>query len=220
MANIVKGIITSYDESGTAVIKAKIDTGQYIHQQVKEVYVEPIDSRKLSDKQRKMCYAMINAIADYSGSNTQDIKEYFKMEFWSQKLDTLNDRIFSLSNAPMSLVAEFQKFLIRFVLENNVPTKRPLLEYADDIDNYVYMCLIHKKCAVCNRPAELHHIDRIGMGGDRTKPVHIGKEAMSLCREHHREFHDTSKQAFFEKYHFDKGVIIDKTIAKIYGLPI
>lgn len=219
MSEIYKAKV-NYNESGTATIKLDMNLDTLIHRKVKEVYVEPIDSRPLSDKQRKMCYAMINAIAEFTGNNTHDLKEYFKMEFWSQKLDTLNDRIFSLSNAPMSLVAEFQKFLIKFVLDNNVPTKRPLLEYADDIEHYVYMCLINKKCAVCNKPAELHHIDRIGLGGDRTKPVHIGKEAMSLCREHHREFHDTSKQAFFEKYHFDKGVIIDRTIAKIYGLPI
>jgi hypothetical protein len=213
-----KGYIKDIREDGTAIILAPIDTTRFIHQGIKECYVDYIDSRPLSDKQRKMCYALINAIAEWSGSSPQDIKEAFKLEFWADKVDTLADKIFSLSNAPMSLVAEFQKFLIVFVLENDVPTKLPLIDYVDDIDHYVYMCLIHKKCAICGKKAELHHIDTIGLGNDRTQINHIGKEAISLCREHHKEFHDIGKASFFEKYHLNGGVKIDKTICKIYGL--
>jgi hypothetical protein len=118
----------------------------------------------------------------------------------------------------MSLVAEFQRFLINFILENDVPVKRPLLEYVDDISHYVYMCLINKKCAVCGKRAELHHIDTVGMSNNRHKIQHEGKEAMSLCREHHQEMHHIGTKDFFEKYHFNGGVKIDKTICKIYGL--
>ena len=213
-----KGKILEVKENGTAIIEAPIDIFKFIKQDIKECYIDYIDSRSLSDKQRRFCYSLINAITEWSGSTTQDIKEAFKLEFWADKVDTLADKIFSLSNAPMSLVAEFQKFLIVFVLENDVPTKFPLIEYVDDIDHYVYMCLIHKKCAICGKKAELHHIDTVGLGNDRTQINHIGKEAMSLCREHHKEFHDIGKASFFEKYHLNGGVKIDKTICKIYGL--
>ena len=118
----------------------------------------------------------------------------------------------------MSLVAAFQKFLIKFIISNNVPTKRPLLEYVDDIDDYVYMCLIHKKCAVCGKKADLHHIDTVGMGNDRAQIQHEGREAISLCREHHKEYHTIGKSEFLEKYHLNGGIKIDKTILKIYGL--
>lgn len=215
---MIKGKIVNVSQDGTATIIADINTYEFIHKGIKEAYVEYIDSRPLSDSQRRMCYALIKAIADWSGSSTQDIKEAFKLEFWADKVDTIADKIFSLSNAPMSLIAEFQRFLITFILENGVPVKRPLLEYVDDIGHYVYMCLIHKKCAVCGKKAELHHIDTVGAGRDRTEIQHEGMEAMSLCREHHNEFHNIGKDTFFEKYHFDGGVKIDKTICKIYGL--
>lgn len=205
-------------EDGTAIIEAPINLSAYIHRQVTECYVEAIDGRTLSDKQRRMCYALINAIAEWSGNTTEDIKQAFKLEFWANHVDTLADKIFSLSDAPMSLVAEFQRFLINFILSNDVPVKRPLIEYVDDINEYVYMCLIHKKCAVCGRPADLHHIDTVGMGNDRTEITHEGREAISLCRAHHTEIHTIGKQEFFAKYHFDKGVTIDKTILKIYNL--
>ena len=213
-----KAKIVSVNEEGKALIMADINIQKYIRQDMKECYVEFIDGRKLSDKQRRCCYSLINAIAEHTGNSTQDIKEYFKLEFWAEKVDTLADKIFSLSDAPMSLVYEFQKFLIAFILENDIPTKFPLIDYVDDIDHYVYMCLIHKKCAVCGKKADLHHIDTIGMGNDRTEVQHEGREAMSLCREHHNEMHQIGKQAFFEKYHFNNGVKIDKTILKIYGL--
>ena len=215
---MTKGKIKEIREDGTAVIVCDINITEFVKKGVKECYVDFIDSRPLSEKQRKMCYALIHAIADWSGSSTQEIKEAFKLEFWADKVDTLADKIFSLSNAPMSLVAEFQRFLITFVIENNVPVKRPLLEFVDDISHYAYMCLIHKKCAICGKKAELHHIDSVGMGNDRTEIQHEGREALSLCREHHTEIHQVGKQEFFEKYHLNGGIKIDKTILKIYGL--
>lgn len=215
-----KGKILEVKENGTAIIEAPIDIFRFIKQEYKECYLDYIDSRNLSDKQRRFCYSLINAIAEWSGSSTQDIKEAFKLEFWADKVDTLADKIFSLSNAPMSLVAEFQKFLIAFILENDVPTKFPLIDYVDDIDHYVYMCLIHKKCAICGKKADLHHLEGsvVGMGNDRSDIDHLGKEAISLCRNHHTECHTIGQKSFFEKYHLNGGVKIDKTICKIYNL--
>ncbi len=215
---MIKGKIVDIREDGTAVIEAQLNLTTLIRQNTKYCNVEPIDSRPLSDKQRRMCYALINAISEWSGQESEDLKEYFKISFLTENFDTLADKIFSLSNAPMSLVAAFQKFLIKFIISNDVPTKRPLLEYVDDIDDYVYMCLIHKKCAICGKKADLHHIDAVGMGNDRTDIQHEGREAMSLCREHHTEYHTIGKSAFLEKYHLNGGIKIDKTILKIYGL--
>lgn len=215
---MLKGKVVGLSEDGTATIKAQVPLAQFLHREVKEVYVDMIDSRPLSDKQRRMCYALVKAIADWSGSGTEEVKEAFKLDFWAERVDTLSDKIFSLSNAPMSLVAEFQRFLVAFILTHDVPTKRPLREYVDDIEAYTYLCLVRRKCAVCGRRAELHHIDAVGMGNDRTEVQHEGREVMSLCREHHTELHTVGKAEFMAKYHLDGGVPCDKTIMKIYGL--
>lgn len=215
---MLKGKVVGLSEDGTATIKAQVPLAQFLHREVKEVYVDMIDSRPLSDKQRRMCYALVKAIADWSGSGTEEVKEAFKLDFWAERVDSLSDKIFSLSNAPMSLVAEFQRFLVAFILTHDVPTKRPLREYVDDIEAYTYLCLVRRKCAVCGRRAELHHIDAIGMGNDRTEVQHEGREVMSLCREHHMELHTVGKAEFMAKYHLDGGVPCDKTIMKIYGL--
>lgn len=215
---MLKGKVVGLSEDGTATIKAQVPLAQFLHREVKEVYVDMIDSRPLSDRQRRMCYALVKAIADWSGSGSEEVKEAFKLDFWAERVDSLSDKIFSLSNAPMSLVAEFQRFLVAFILTHDVPTKRPLREYVDDIEAYTYLCLVRRKCAVCGRRAELHHIDAIGMGNDRTEVQHEGREVMSLCREHHMELHTVGKSEFMTKYHLDGGVPCDKTIMKIYGL--
>lgn len=145
------------------------------------------------------------------------MKEAFKLDFWAERVETLADKIFSLSDAPMSLVAEFQRFLVAFILTHDVPTKFPLREYVDDIEAYTYFCLVRRKCAVCGRRAEGHHIDAVGMGNDRTEVQHEGREVMSLCREHHTEIHTVGYAAFMKKYHLDGGVPADRTIMKIYG---
>lgn len=104
---IIDGTITDYLH-GALTIKAPCEDWELLcKRQISKVKVQLIDGRKLSDKQRRACYALIGAIADWSGDDKASIKQYMKMEFWKDHLEDLNDQIFSLSNAPMSLVAEF-----------------------------------------------------------------------------------------------------------------
>ena len=128
------------------------------------------------------------------------------------------DQIFSLSNAPMSLVCAFQRFLVEFIVSWDIPCSFPLLEFVDDTQDYIYACLVSKKCCICGRPADLHHEDAVGAGRDRDQIVHEGMEVLPLCRVHHSERHTIGEKTFKEKHHIDQGIRADKTICKIYGL--
>lgn len=217
---MLKGKIMSLNEDGTALIKAQLPLGQALHRNVREVYIDMIDSRPLSDKQRRMCYALTNAIADWDGNTREDEHLYRKFAFTAarkEEFPELTERLFSLSTASMSLIAAYQSYLVKFIIENDIPTKFPLREYANDIEAYTYLCLVRRKCAVCGRRAEAHHIDAIGMGNNRDEVQHEGREVMSLCREHHTEIHTIGYDAFMQKYHLDGGVPADRTIMKIYN---
>ena len=215
-----RGYIVGYDEkTGEAILRAPANFVKMCQQEQREVWIEFIDNRPLSDKQRRSCYAMIREIADWSGDTTEDTKDVLKLDFWCGELLEMADTMFSLSNAPMSIVAAFQSWLAKFIVRNDVPTKRPMLEYVDDIDDYVYACLISKKCPICGKKADLHHWDALGMGRDRTEIIHEGLEVMPLCREHHMEVHTTGKADFVKKYHLnDHGIPADRTICKLYKL--
>lgn len=216
----IKGRIVGYDTNRQELlIRAPYaDHFTMCKREFKDCLVQPIDSRSLSDKQRRACYALIGAVSDYSGDSKDSTKEFLKLRFLASEIETLGEDIFSLSNAPMSLVCEFQRFIVRFIIENDIPCDFPLLEFVDDIADYVYSCLVNKKCCVCGIHADLHHVDRVGMGRDRTEILHEGMRALPLCREHHMEAHNMGEDAFQEKYHLSDGIELDKTLCRIYKL--
>ena len=212
--------IVNYDERRrVVVIEAPYDDfARMCRREYDKVIITLPDSRPLSDKQRRSCYAMIREIADWSGDTTESIKEVLKLDFWCGELLEMADTLFSLSNAPMSVVAAFQSWLARFIVRNDVPTRKPMLDYVDDVDDYVYACLVNKKCPICGKKADLHHLEAVGMGRDRDTIIHEGMEVMPLCREHHTEVHTIGRTEFLKKYHLNGGIICDKTICRIYGL--
>lgn len=218
--DIIPGEVIAWDErSGMLTIRASYsDWPTMVKRGYKKVSIQLIDSRPISDKQRRACYALLREIADYTGQGTDSTKEWMKLKFLAEDLGETADKIFSLSNAPMSLVCAFERFLVRFILEWDIPVRFPLLGFVDDVQDYLYACLINRKCAVCGKRADLHHVDHVGMGRDREEIVHEGMECMPLCREHHQECHQIGQQTFNEKYHFESGIEIDKTICRIYGL--
>ena len=216
----VKGKIVGYDERREKML-IEVPYSDWVtmtNRQYEECLVQLIDSRPLSDKQRRTCYALLRAISDYTGQGMDPTKEYMKIKFLAEDLEQTADKIFSLSNAPMSLVCAFQRFLVRFILDWDIPTNFSLLEMVDDVSDYIYGCLVNKKCVICGRPADLHHVERVGMGRNREEVIHEGLEVLPLCREHHTEAHTMPDKDFFERYHLPGGIVADKTICRIYGL--
>lgn len=216
----IEGTITSYDErTGKLKIEAEYnDWVTMIRREYKDVYIQLRDSRPLSDKQRKMCYALLREISNFTGMGADPTKQYMKLKFMVEELEETGDRLFSLANAPMSLVCSFQRFLIRFILDWDIPCSFPLLDYVDDVQDYIYACLTAKKCAVCGARADLHHVDHVGTGRDRNEILHEGMKALPLCREHHTECHTIGHESFKNKYHLTDGVELDKTLCRIYHL--
>jgi hypothetical protein len=215
----VKGKIVDVDErSGTVTIVAHYDDWLTLtKRQYKACLVQMIDSRQLSDKQRRACYAMLGEIGEYMGESKERTKELMKLEFMADEMDNLGDKIFSLSNAPMSLVCAFQRFLVRFIIDHDIPCMFSLLSYVDDIPDYIYACLINKKCCICGKKADLHHVDHVGTGRDREEIIHEGMRVLPLCREHHTEAHTIGEQTFEDKWHVS-GITLDQTLCRIYKL--
>ena len=215
----VIGTIKDYDERrGVVTIEAPYDNFERMcRREYRNVEITMIDSRPLSAQQRKCCYALIREIARWSGDDERSMKEILKIDFWAGELLETADRMFSLSDAPMSIVAAFQSWLVKFIVQNDIPTERPLLDFVDDIESFVYASLASKKCVICGKRADLHHVKALGMGVNRDEVIHEGMEVLPLCREHHMLVHSMGRDSFMEKYHL-RGVPADKTICKIYGL--
>lgn len=170
------------------------------------------DGRTISSDQRKKIFAIIRDISLWSGHEPEYLRSYLTWDFCMKA----ECDYFSLSDVSMTVAKEFINYLITFCFDFNVPTKDTLLNQTDDIGKYLYLCLEHRKCAICNRPAEVHHVDRIGIGRDREKIVHIGLKAVALCREHHDEAHKREKDLFKENYIY--GIKLDKYLCERLNL--
>lgn len=216
----VKGRIVDYDPR-TQILKIEASYPNWpvmLKREYAECEVRLIDKRRLSDKQRNTVYALLREISKHTGQGLSSTKEAMKRKFLDEDMCETGMENFSLSDAPVSLVCGFQRYLVRFILDYDLPCSFPLLDFVDDVADYIYACLVSKKCCVCGRPADLHHVDHVGLGRDRTDIIHEGMEALPLCRGHHTIDHTIGEKAFMEKYHIPKGIIIDKNVCKIYGL--
>jgi hypothetical protein len=149
----------------------------------------------------------------------ETVKEQLKLEFMVNRMTALIKHHFSLSDVDETTAREFIIYLTDFCLVHGVPTHQPLWEDCPDIERYVYVCAAKKKCAVCGRDGvDLHHaLIPLGMGADRTTKPQLGWSILSLCRQHHIEYH-RSEQDFFKRYHI-LPVALDETLAKVYNLP-
>lgn len=211
------GKITDYTPSGDMTIQAKFDNlERFIKCGYSNVRIMLCDSRTITAEQRKKIYAMLEEISDYMGEFPDIVKKQMKLMFRLQKLEKMCED-FSLSDCSVELASDFIDFLVEVIIEWGVPCQQPLIELCEDIKHYVYVCLKHKKCAVCGRKSDLHHVDQVGMGYNRNEIVHEGMRALPLCRAHHQEAHTLGSNAFMEKYHLEP-MPLNKELCKVYKL--
>nr|DAG82926.1 MAG TPA: Putative HNHc nuclease [Caudoviricetes sp.] len=217
---VVQGKIVDYNEKGQYfTVNVPYDNvDRMVLRQYKDVHVGLPDQRTISPLQRKKAYGLMKDISNYCGYAPDHIKKLMKLSFISERLEGLQKSLFSLSDCDVTTAREFITFLIDFIIDYDIPTSCNLLEYCEDYDRYVYMCMLKKKCVISGLPAELHHIDTIGMGNNRDDILQIGYEVLPLCRRYHTEYHSIGKEKFFEKYHLDHGYILDKKMATVWGL--
>lgn len=198
-------------------------TPEFVRQDLRKAIVFLPDGRRHSIEQHGKVWALIGEIAlwaGYKASESSQVNALMKRDFLLQRVDRLSAaaiKAFSMSDVDVSTASEYISFLVDFVLENNVPLKRPLTELCEDVQTAVYSAMMHKRCIVCGQKADLHHVDRVGMGNNRRDICHIGMEALPLCRIHHQEAHQHGDADLMDKYHLEP-IAIDEAIAKKYKL--
>ena len=161
------------------------------------------DGRTISVEQRKKAYATIRDIAAYTGYLPEEQKE------WLKYLHIANTgcEYFSLSDCTMDTAREFINTILEYAITAGIQLTESGVERTDDIGRYLYFCLKAKKCCVCGKPGEIHHVDSIGMGNDRRKVDDSEYRKMCLCREHHTMWHNLGDERFQKMY-------------KVYGIVI
>lgn len=219
----ITGVIRDVDEHGTLTILAGVPSvARAMLRQYRTCTIILEDGRRITPKQRAKIYALLGEIDEYvNGLRTpegqEEQKNLLKLKFMLDCMTDAERKMFSLSNCSETTARAFITYVIDFIVANDISTAFPLYEKAEDIEHYVYACLVHKKCAVCGRKSDLHHVDAVGMGNNRNKVHHMGRRALPLCREHHTELHAKGNETFMKLYHLEP-VVLDEKLCKIYGL--
>lgn len=214
---IISGRIVDVQPDHVTIKAAYDNIERLLVRRYDEVQIGLVDGRKITPEQRRKAFALVGEIAEWSGYEKDEAHLTLKHEFIARHLDQLQRELFSLSNCDVTTAREYINYLIDFCLTFDVPTHVPLVDLCDDLERYVYSCLIHKRCCVCGKKAELHHVDRVGMGNNRNEIQHVGRRCLPLCREHHTEVDHIGDEALCEIYHVSP-VLIDARIAKTYRL--
>ncbi len=194
---ILQGWVSGYDGEVLTITAPCPDASTLLRQNISSCEVRLDDGRTISADQRKKIYATLRDISLWSGHTPDEVKALCKYDYIART----GNSYFSLSDTDMTTAREFLEFLIEFCLLHDIPTQDSLLERSPDTARYVYACLLHKKCCITGRKAELHHADAIGMGRDRREVIHQGMRVLPLCRRMHTEAHAIGEKTFCEKYH-------------------
>lgn len=198
------------DQDGTSLqIKIPgVDLGQYItEKKARYAEIRIDDGRTITSLQRRKAYATIRDISSWTGYLPEEQKEWLKYLY----IERTGNPYFSLSDCSMDTAREFINIILDYALEEGIPLSERGIERTDDIGRYLYSCIKNKRCAVCGRPGEIHHVDAIGAGRDRRYVDDSGYRKICLCREHHTAAHQRGMKAFEQMYHV-YGIVVQEDI--------
>ena len=184
-------------------IQGKKLKDMFLDKRIKTAEIRFDDGRMISALQRKKAYATIRDISDYTGYLPEQQKEWLKY----LHIERTGADYISLSDCTMDEARGFINTILEYAIEEGIPLSDLAINRTDDIGKYLYYCIKHKKCCICGRPGEIHHVDTIGMGNDRRKLDDSGHRKMCLCRNHHTIAHSRGMTAFEKMYHV-YGIIV------------
>lgn len=173
--------------------------GYVLDRNAKEVEVRIDDGRSITNDQRRKIYATMRDIADWMGDMPDNVKGFFKWSFCGDN----EHEDFSLSDVNRETASEFLTYLVDFCIHNGVPCSDPLWDRCEDIERYMYACVMTRTCCITGKKnAQIHHVDRIGMGGNRNTMCQVGMRVVPLSPDLHTMIHYSGgEEDFYKKHH-------------------
>ena len=212
--DIVTAKISGYDGEAITLLPSIPLDNDLLVKQPDYIEIRLHDGRSISAEQRKRIFATIRDIAKWSGEEPEYLRSMLTWDYCM----TAECDYFSLSTTDMTTAYHFTNYLLEFCIKWGVPLSEPPTKRTDDIDKFLYCCIKYRKCCICGRHADIHHItgSRIGMGNDRNEVLQVGREAVALCREHHTACHNNEVK-LLGKYKV-YGIKLDEYLVKRLNL--
>lgn len=181
--------------------------------------IEIVDPRKARPAQRKLFFALCNDIQSWAGA---PMKDFLKDFFYTTYAIENDGAEISLADGTNNSVSDANKLLdivIDFMFEWSVPFKQGYELLPRDENYFLYQCCKHRKCVVCGKHADIHHMNgsTVGAGSNRNKIDHTKRYVLPLCRVDHNLIHSQGEDEFCKMNHLPiRGIKLDvETLKKI-----
>lgn len=178
----------------------------------REIELRFIDPRRFTAEQRRFAYALLGDIYAYYGEPIESLKEVFKLRY--EALTGLNISLANHSTNTVSEVGLYTDIILDFIFENHIPFKNGYEILPVNQEYYFYKCITTRTCCNCGKTgADIHHVDVVGMGGNRRKVDNTNRRFMALCRFCHTKIHVEGYTEYVSKRHL-KGITLNQETIK------
>ena len=179
-----------------------------------DVNIEIQDGKKITVKQRKKIFALVNDIEGHTGQPRDWLREMF--QDFVVVLNGYSKR-FSLSDCTRKQAGELIDVILEWIFINDIPLNYKTSDLMKQDQTFLYLATVHRKCVICGKNfSDLAHRYAVGRGRNRKEIDHYGNEVLALCRRHHQTQHDMGIQSFNEKYHLENSwVKVDDRLNKM-----
>ena len=178
-----------------------------------DVNIEIQDGKKITVKQRKKIFALVNDIEGHTGQPRDWLRLMF--QDYISLLKGYSKRL-SLSDCTRKQAGELIDVILAWTFEHDIPLNYKTSDLMKQDQTFLYLATVHRKCVICGKYGELAHYHAVGRGRNRRKIDHTDNKVLALCREHHQTQHDMGMDSFNDKYHLkDSWVSVDQRINKM-----
>lgn len=206
---IIKNYITQDDGTTTVVIEGVeldnktsllLDNGFDV-----EVDVIPVDPFRITNKQRRLIFALCNDIETHTGQPRDYMRQMF--QDYVKFLYGYEQRI-SLADCTRTIAKQIIDVMFEWIFTNGIPLNYKTSEMMKEDKNYLYWATITRHCVICGQPnSDLAHLEAVGRGMNRNKMNHYDKHVLALCRKHHTTQHQMGIKSFNEYYQLQNSWI-------------
>ena len=178
-----------------------------------DVNIEIQDGKKITVKQRKKIFALVNDIEGHTGQPRDWLRLMF--QDYVSLLKGYSKRL-SLSDCTRKQAGELIDVILEWIFINDIPLNYKTSDLMKQDQTFLYLATVHRKCVICGKYGELAHYHAVGRGRNRRKIDHTDNKVLALCHFHHKQQHDMGMDSFNAKYHLtDSWVQVNGRLNKM-----
>ena len=167
------------------------------------VDVKVHDPYKITTKQRKKIFALLNDIESATGQPREYLRSMF--QDYVKVIEGYEERL-SLSTYSKREASDLIDVIITWIFQNHIPMNYKTSDLMRNDNYFIYLSTINRQCIICGKPnSDIAHLEAVGSGRDRRTHDHTNHHVLALCRRHHNEQHQVGIKTFNQTYHLENS---------------